>query len=590
MLQPWLHRLGLNRLRILWLMLAALLLVSLFPLWFYHRRVLTLSEEKLEFNERLQQGEVTRSLAEQVHLFESSVRQQLKSQVEILRLSGLIQDVNAAQREPQVRALLENFVQNNANLLNVTAVGKQGRGVQAGNFPADRDPFIGAALRRAFELSIQNVEFHSDPLAQEGADNRPVVVMALPLFEGQEFRGMLAAVVSLQYLQTRLLEASVSGREVYLVDRNGRIVAHPDTRKFVPGTDVSAMVDVVARFKEVAQEQKSVPTETRPFEMKEGNATVQVIGTFTSVPNLNWAVIAQRRVRDMRAVAGVDVLSAQARNVMLGVLLAALALGWFFAQGITRPIRGLAESTKAISRGEFRQRAPLGGTAEASELAESFNIMAGNIERYIDQLKQAAEENRELFIGSIRMLAAAIDEKDPYTRGHSGRVAKYSVIIGEHLGLDAEALDKLRIAALLHDVGKIGIDDRVLKKPGALTPEEFEIMKQHPVKGANIMRPVAQLKEMLPGIELHHECVDGKGYPYGLKGEEIPLMARIISVADTLDAITTNRPYQSAADLDFALERVRQLGGTRFDFKVIDGLQAAVLSGKLKLTAQLVEV
>src|SRR5258708_31961189 len=132
------------------------------------------------------------------------------------------------------------------------------------------------------------------------------------------------------------------------------------------------------------------------------------------------------------------------------------------------------------------------------------------------------------------MLGAAIDEKDPYTRGHSGRVAKYSILIAQQLGLAAEELEKIRISALLHDVGKIGVDDRVLKKPGALTPEEFALMKQHPLKGANIMRPVAQLKEMLPGIELHHEHVDGGGYPHGLRGEALPMMARIIASPDTL--------------------------------------------------------
>ena len=129
-------------------------------------------------------------------------------------------------------------------------------------------------------------------------------------------------------------------------------------------------------------------------------------------------------------------------------------------------------------------------------------------------------------------------------------MAKYSMIIGEGSGMNAADLDRLRISALLHDVGKIGVDDRVLKKPGKLTDEEFELMKQHPSKGANIMRPVAQLKDMLPGIELHHERMDGAGYPYGLHGDQIPMMARIIAVADTFDAITTNRPYQSAMDLE----------------------------------------
>jgi putative nucleotidyltransferase with HDIG domain len=216
--------------------------------------------------------------------------------------------------------------------------------------------------------------------------------------------------------------------------------------------------------------------------------------------------------------------------------------------------------------------------------------MAGDIEEYIERLKEAAEENRELFIGSIRMLAAAIDEKDPYTRGHSGRVAKYSTLIGRELGLSDDELDKLRIAALLHDVGKIGVDDRVLKKPGALTAEEFELMKQHTVKGANIMRPVSQLKEMLPGIELHHEHMDGRGYPYGLTAPQIPLMARVIAVADTLDAMTTNRPYQTAMELEFALTKIKALTGAKFDTVIVAALDAAITSGKLRLTAVEVQV
>jgi HD-GYP domain-containing protein (c-di-GMP phosphodiesterase class II) len=181
------------------------------------------------------------------------------------------------------------------------------------------------------------------------------------------------------------------------------------------------------------------------------------------------------------------------------------------------------------------------------------------------------------------MLAAAIDEKDPYTRGHSDRVAKYSLMIGKELKLSEQELDRLRISALLHDVGKIGVDDRVLKKPGALNDEEFALMRQHPTKGANIMRPVPQLKEMLPGIELHHEHLDGRGYPYGLKGEQIPLMAKIIAVADTLDAMTTNRPYQAGGELETALARIKQLAGSRFQPEVADALEAIIARGEIKL-------
>jgi HD-GYP domain-containing protein (c-di-GMP phosphodiesterase class II) len=569
------------------MVLGALLLVSLVPIALYHRQVLRLSQGKLADTERVQQAELTRSLAEEIQLFESNLHQQLISQRQILALTGLIQDVDDPARAPQVTRLLENFVDSNPHFLYLTAVGKNAKGTGAGKFRADKDEFVSKALQRAFTTTIQSLKFRSDPLAL-GPENRPAFVIAVPLTVGEQFSGMLAAVISLDRVLLRLQETSVRGRVVYIVDRNGHIVAHPDTRNFVPGADVSSTSPVVAQIKALPRELRA--TETVRFTMRENGRTVEMIGTYSTFPDLDWAVIARRSLDKAREDAGVKELNAQALAFVFVVTLAALILGYLFAVGISTPIRGLAESTRAISRGEFHQRTRVRGAAEISELAETFNKMAGAIEEYIERLKLAAEETRELFLGSIRMLAAAIDEKDPYTRGHSGRVAKYSLIIGSELGLSVEDLDRLRISALLHDVGKIGVDDRVLKKPSSLTPEEFELMKQHPTKGANIMRPVPQLKEMLPGIELHHESVDGRGYPYGLQGSQIPLMARIIAVADTLDAITTNRPYQSAMELDYALKRIRELTGTRFDPLVVDALEAAIRTAKLRLSAALVEV
>jgi HD-GYP domain-containing protein (c-di-GMP phosphodiesterase class II) len=156
-------------------------------------------------------------------------------------------------------------------------------------------------------------------------------------------------------------------------------------------------------------------------------------------------------------------------------------------------------------------------------------------------------------------------------------------MLGAELGLADDFIEKLRISAQLHDVGKIGIEDRVLKKPGALTPEEFEIMKTHTTKGANILRPVKQLEEMIPGIELHHESLDGRGYPYGLKGDAIPLMARIISVADTFDAITTNRPYQTAHDAAYAVRIINNLANKRLDPTVVAAMTALFERGELQV-------
>jgi putative nucleotidyltransferase with HDIG domain len=585
------ERMRAGRVRILWLVLGALLLVSALPIGLYHRQVLQLSQDKLVDTERVQQTDLTRSLTQEIQLFEANMTQQLVNERQILALMNVVENVEDPAAEPKVTRVLESFAEGNNTFLYLTAVGKSRKGTVAsqGNFRADQDPFVAKALQRAFVwCTQQSGEFRSDPLAL-APDDRPAFVVAVPLKDiNGNFTGMLAAVVSLDPVLRRLQDASGHQRSVFIVDHFGHVVAHPDTKNFVPGTDLTTNSDLVKQIRDLPQELRN--TQTVRFTQQVKGRSVEMVGTFSTLPELNWAVVAQRSLDQARDDAGVTELNRQALAFVSVVVLAAVLVGYFFAVGISGPIRGLAASTRAISRGEFHQRSPVRGASEISELAENFNKMAGDIEEYIERLKESAEENRELFVGSIRMLAAAIDEKDPYTRGHSGRVAKYSTLIGRELGLNPEDLDTLRISALLHDVGKIGVEDRVLKKPGALTPEEFDLMKQHTVKGANIMRPVSQLKNMLPGIELHHEHMDGRGYPYGLHGPQIPMMARIIGVADTLDAMTTNRPYQSAMDLDYALGKIKALAGSKFDAVVVNALEATVMAGRLRLSAVEVQV
>jgi HD-GYP domain-containing protein (c-di-GMP phosphodiesterase class II) len=571
-----------RKLRLIWLVSGALLLVSATPLWLYHRQVLGLSEQKLQDTERVQQTDITRSLASETLEFEQGVRQQLLSQRQMLILTGWIDDVDDAAHAPQISRVLEEFVENDPNILYVTAVNREAKGKSAGSFHAEQDPFMDAALKRAFTSSFQGFDSVSEAFGV-GRDNRPALVMSVPLTANGQFTGMFAAVISLEKLESRLRDASEHNRTVYIVDAHGRLVAHPDSVEFVPGRDVNSVFPIVKQV--VGTRDLPGTLNTMYWQPgKDKNHPVQMIGTYSPIPELRWGVIAQRSLDDARADAGVEELNAQALSFVMVVTVVALSFGYLFAVGITRPIQGLVHSTRAISRAEFHERVPVRGAAEISELAETFNHMAGDIEEYVLKLKDAATENRELFLGSIRMIAAAVDEKDPYTRGHSGRVQKYSTLIGDAMGLNDQDLDTLSISALLHDVGKIGIDDRVLKKPGKLTDEEFALMKQHTTKGANIMRPVPQLKNMLPGIELHHERMDGNGYPYGLSGDQIPMMARIIGVADTLDAITTNRPYQSAMDLEYAMDRIQTLSVAKFDPQVVAALQSCVRSGRLRLS------
>lgn len=184
--------------------------------------------------------------------------------------------------------------------------------------------------------------------------------------------------------------------------------------------------------------------------------------------------------------------------------------------------------------------------------------------------KKAEKELHELFMAALQSLASAIEAKSAWTRGHSERVAGYAVKIGEGLGLAEDALEKLRIAALLHDIGKIGTYDAILDKSGKLTDAEYEAIKQHPAKGAEMLAPIRQMQDILPGVRGHHERFDGTGYPDGLKGEGIPLQARILAVADTFDSMTAERPYRATPGKAQALEDIRQHAGTQFDPRVVE--------------------
>jgi HD-GYP domain-containing protein (c-di-GMP phosphodiesterase class II) len=154
------------------------------------------------------------------------------------------------------------------------------------------------------------------------------------------------------------------------------------------------------------------------------------------------------------------------------------------------------------------------------------------------------------------------------------------------LGLAEEEIEKIRIGGLMHDLGKLAIEDKILRKPAPLTDEEFEIMREHPERGTRIMSEIPQMREYISGMRFHHEMVNGKGYPLGLEGEQIPLMARIVSVADTFDAMTTNRPYQKQMPIDVVFEKIRSMSGVRYDPAVVDALVAAYENGRIRLRMQ----
>ena len=182
------------------------------------------------------------------------------------------------------------------------------------------------------------------------------------------------------------------------------------------------------------------------------------------------------------------------------------------------------------------------------------------------------------FVGTLEALTSSIDAKDPYTRGHSERVAGLSAALAEAAGLNEEQVERVRLAGIVHDVGKIGVPEAVLCKTGRLTDEEFALIRQHPEIGYQILRDIPQFEDLLPGVLSHHERFDGTGYPHGLTGDAIPLMARIIGLVDAFDAMSSNRTYRSAMPRDRVFEELADHAGSQFDPDLVEAFRRVDLA------------
>ena len=267
-----------------------------------------------------------------------------------------------------------------------------------------------------------------------------------------------------------------------------------------------------------------------------------------------------------------DALVAVATIAFGAIVLAGIGSLWL-ARLLAEPINRVSNdiATMTTTRDFGRTLEPTGTSRELDALTTSFNdLMKG--------LAAAEAETRSAYLGAIRALAAALDARDPYTAGHSERVSTLSVMMGRLMQLPNEEIEILRLGALLHDIGKIGVSDEILRKNGPLTAEEFEQIKRHPALGARILRQVPFLAPHLPIVELHHERPDGRGYPFGLRAEDIPVAARIVHVADAFDAMTTARAYRAARPAAEAFDELQRFVDTQFDPTCVEALLAAMPS------------
>jgi HD-GYP domain-containing protein (c-di-GMP phosphodiesterase class II) len=563
---------GLRRSRLLWKLLGAMALVALVPLVVSHLILIGINRDSLE---TLEKKYLTRSAVQISNDLENLM---VSNRQQLTKIAGSILMMRKALppgTDPFTYAAQTGWIADSitadGDLIAIRALNAQGQGAEA--MPTQLDAPIASDMQIAEKVSLTGAE-STGRIRHVSARNEPVIVMAVPVRDGETTVGTVVGLVSLRRIVGRIREEGKNDVTAFLVDRDGRVLIHSE-----PAVDVQhpsfAHLKLVREFANAR-----VPL--RLVESYE-DAGVKLLGTVAPA-SPNVGVIVQKP--EQRAFASVDeMIRATALWVAVALLLA-IAAAVLFASGIAHPIRLLAQRTREIAQGNYQQRVELKTKNEIGELADNFNVMSQSIEHAVDQLKKAAHENSLLFLNSVRMLAAAIDAKDPYTRGHSERVARYSIGIGKNLNLPEKEMRNLRISALLHDVGKIGIDDRILRKPGALSEDEFEVMKGHPVKGAAIMSGVAQLIDIIPGMKYHHEKWSGGGYPDGLEGEQIPMQARIVAIADTFDAMTTNRPYQKAMELGYVVEKIKSFAGTRFDPRVVDAFVNAVKRGDIQIEEQ----
>lgn len=463
-------------------------------------------------------------------------------------------------------------------------------------------PLAGESLSafRAEAVKREEIESLSEPVLGQITE-RPIAIgqpetiartgevvfpIAVPVMKDGAISAAVVAVVSLNAVSGITFEKSLSEADlwdsglpiIYVVDESGRAVYHPNSA-VVSGRKPLTDLRIVREWTETNNQIQSA---LLPFSFEREGVSHEMIGAYSTAnlsDQLKFGVIVMQE--ESKALASVGEMRKQTWLVSIAFALLALLLGLVSARQLALPILNLVEIAQKIASGDLSTRIETKSFTEIGKLGEAFNTMSDELEDYIAKLAKAAKENRELFVGTVKALAAAIDGKDRYTRGHSERVSRVSVAIGQRLGMGEEELETLRISALLHDVGKIGIDDSILKKPAALTDEEYEIMKTHPQQGYKIMKNIPAMEEFLPGMYMHHEMVNGQGYPQGLKDEEIPLQAKIVSVADTFDAMTIDRPYSKGMNLEQALEIIESYVGTRYDRSVVEALKHACRDGQI---------
>ncbi len=569
-----------KRISIFYFLLLFMISVSIIPLTFSSYVLIDYNSNILKRDRQLIHLQLCKSMASEISTYLNYCLGLLTPIEKSIQLGVL--------NEEKIKTLLKNVYKTfPQNIKYIEITNPEGIKIEVGKTNLDRETIkkIDESISKC--LKNKNDIFVSKPIYNPDFPNGVLIVGKRIRIKGEK-ESCLVSLLSIKKIDYSFKRASIAGNTVYLVDiHTGDVIWHPDKEILISKANITntPIYDEMLRLDPFVINTFSVALENK--EHKKENKLVSIY----KIPdkNVNWGIVVETPV----SIANADIESMKAKTFLFAIIsiIFAIILSFAFSAMLTHSINNLIVWTNRLTKylhrlsstinekelQEHESRYPAKTEVklihELGILSDRFQKLADTLKEKIEQLHQAAHENRELFKGSIKTLAAAIDAKDPYTRGHSERVTEYSLTIARELGLSQEELDNLENAALLHDIGKIGIKDEILQKPGELTDKEFEIMKLHPEFGAKIIEQIPKLKPSIAGVRYHHERLDGSGYPMGLKGNEIPLQARIIAVADAFDAMTTERPYQKPFTPKAAIERLKFLTNEgKFDKRVVNAL------------------
>jgi len=398
----------------------------------------------------------------------------------------------------------------------------------------------------------------------------PLITVTVPVKSGARIKGWLSEDISLKGFWHSITGIHIGDKGyIFAVDENGRVIAHPDWSVVIKAVNFKTNPQVVRFINK---------WEGNNISSYKNESGVEVIGTYAVSKSTGWGIIAEQPAKEAY------VQFYNLKNRLLALIAISLAfaifLSIYFGWRLTSPLKDLKKKAEEFGKGYLNSKISINRNDEIGDLAITFNNMADSILDKTNQLKLANKNLQEMLGCTIKSLATVLDGKSSWTAGHSERVLSYALSIASRFDNSTDFLENVKICSLLHDIGKICIPDTVLEKVDIFTEEDLRIIREHPLHGARILSSIRQFEDIIPVIRHHHEHYNGGGYPDGLSGESIPFIARILSVADAYDAMTTGRHYRKARDLSDAIEELKRNAGIQFDPQIVEAFLQIILKEK----------